>query len=73
MTGAELTEWRKRMKLTKVAAAAALGLGRNSIPRFESGEYPVPKTVALACAAISFGLPPYGSPEVDAPAATDEA
>jgi transcriptional regulator with XRE-family HTH domain len=61
MTGKELTEFRKRMGWSKAEAARMLGTGRNQIANYET--MPVlPRTLALACAAVAHGLPPYGSP-----------
>lgn len=59
MTADEFAAWRKRMGYNRVQAADALGLGRNQPQRYEEGQ-PIPKYIALACAAIAFGLPPVG-------------
>ena len=61
MTPAQFTEWRGRMGLSKTAAAEALGISRNMPQRYETGAAPIPRYVALACAAVSFNLPPYGA------------
>lgn len=53
-----LIAFRKGRKLTQTACAKALGVGRRSLIRYEAGEKPIPVTVALACAALAFGLPP---------------
>jgi len=60
MTGDELAAWRQRLRLNVGQAAAALGCGRNSITRWESGAAEIPRYIALACAAIAQGLPPIG-------------
>jgi transcriptional regulator with XRE-family HTH domain len=52
--------WRQRNGLTKVAAAEALGLHHNTVARYESGELEIPRSVALACAAIAYELKPMG-------------
>ncbi len=57
MTPSTLIAWRERLQLSKVAAAWALGVSRESIARWERGEYPVPRHIALACAAIALGIP----------------
>lgn len=50
--------WLNRMKLSDSAAAESLGMSRNTIRGYREGTAQIPKHVALACAAISFGLPP---------------
>lgn len=59
MTSSDLNEWRKRLKLSQQGAAEALGCARNSIRAWESGTA-IPRYIALACAAIAYGLPPIG-------------
>ena len=39
---------RKRLRLTQEELAIRLGKSRPTIARYESGEFPVPKTVELA-------------------------
>jgi transcriptional regulator with XRE-family HTH domain len=48
----EFHEWRKALGLTQAEAAQRLGVSKRSIFTYE-GTGPVPKTVALACAAIA--------------------
>ncbi len=57
VTSQTLIAWRQQLHLSKVAAAWALGVSRASIARWERGEYPVPRHIALACAAIALGIP----------------
>jgi transcriptional regulator with XRE-family HTH domain len=58
MTPASFIAWRTRLKLRANAAAKALGCSPNSITAWERGKTPIPRYIALACAAIAFGLPP---------------
>lgn len=58
MTPESLIAWRTRLGLKKAGAARALGVSRNSYAAYEDGARPIPRYVALACAAIAFGLPP---------------
>ena len=58
MTSATLIAWRKRLALSQDAAAKALGCGRRSIQQWEAGMHPVPRYIALACAAVAMGIPP---------------
>ena len=60
MTADELRAWRKKNKLSQVKAAEILGCSRQGIRNWEAGKNPVPKSIALAIAAVQFGLPPYG-------------
>lgn len=60
MTPKELIAWRKRLRLSQAKAAVLLGCSRSGIQKWERGQYPIPKTVALAIAAVAFDLPPYG-------------
>lgn len=57
----EFAEWRARLGLSKLAAARALGMSKDTTPRYESGQIKIPKYVALACAAIALGIKPYGT------------
>lgn len=57
MTGAQLKAWRLRMRLKIGEAAEALGVSTDTYSRLERRSE-VDKRTALACAAISHGLPP---------------
>jgi len=61
MTPKEFRRWRKGLKLSQKAAADALGLKTRMIQYYEKGErggkkVKVPKTVRLACFALSQGV-----------------
>lgn len=58
MTANGLIAWRKRLDLNRIEASLSLGICRNSLTAYESGRRPIPLTVALAAAALSYGLPP---------------
>jgi transcriptional regulator with XRE-family HTH domain len=60
MTAEELKKWRDKLRLSQIAAAAILGISRRGYQTYENGSRPIPKTVALAVAAVQFDLPPYG-------------
>lgn len=66
MTPAEFREWRDRLGLNRIEAAAVLGLGRNQPQRYEDGQT-IPKYIALACAAVAHGLTPIGDDAAPAP------
>jgi len=64
MTPADLHAWRQRLGLSKAGAAAALGLSYSAYRYYEAGQrdgkpVEIPRTVALACAAVAVGLPPW--------------
>ena len=61
MTPADYTAWRTRLRLTKAAAAEALGASRNACTHYEQGRASIPRHIALACSAVAMGLPPYGT------------
>ena len=65
MTPESLRAWRQRMRWTKALAARELGLSSFGYFAYETGKpmkngkpTPIPKTVALACAAITHRLEP---------------
>jgi len=58
MTAQEFATWRQQMGLNRVQAAEALGVGRNQPQRYEEGQ-PIPKYIALACAALAKGIGPW--------------
>jgi hypothetical protein len=71
MTTEELIAWRQRRSLTKKQAAAELGLPVNCYGCYELGyvirwrdrqpvDYPIPRHIALACAALEAGLSAIG-------------
>ena len=61
MTGSQLKEWRKRLRLSQAKAAEALGCSRSAIQSWEGRPTErLPKWAALAVSAVSLNLPPYG-------------
>jgi DNA-binding XRE family transcriptional regulator len=60
MTANHFAAFRARMGWTKVQLAEALEIDRRTAARYEAGEAPIPRHVALACAALAQGLPPMG-------------
>ena len=59
MTPQSLSAWMVRLHWDKQTAAARLGIARSTLDRYLSGGAPIPKVVALACAALSYGLPEH--------------
>ena len=67
MSPEDLKAWRTGLGLTKSEAARRLGYGRSRYSQIEAGfdfvrKRPIsaaPPIMALACAAIQFGIAPY--------------
>lgn len=59
MTPAEFIVWRQRMGLNRTQAAEALGVSKNMPKKFEDGTAPISRLVALGCAALIRGMPPW--------------
>lgn len=67
MSSSDFKRWRKSLKLSQKEAAHALGLKRRIVQYYEKGErngvpVEVPKTVRLACFALSQGCVDYTGP-----------
>ena len=58
MTPDDLRAWQAHMGMTQLEAAEAIGVSLATYKRYLTGD--VPRTVALACAAIKAGLKPIG-------------
>ena len=68
MKGHDFKRWRKALDLSQKDAADALGLKRRVVQYYEKGErdgdpVKIPRTVRLACYAISIGVTDYHGPE----------
>jgi transcriptional regulator with XRE-family HTH domain len=57
MTPETMKEWRKRLNLSLDKASVVLGCSKNTLIAYERRGN-IPRYIALACAAIAFGLPP---------------
>jgi transcriptional regulator with XRE-family HTH domain len=67
MRPSEFKSWRKSLRLSQKEAASALGLKRRVVQYYEKGErngekVEVPKSVRLACFALSEGVVDYHGP-----------
>lgn len=58
MSPTTLAAWQERLGLTKSEACSRLGLSRTTYDAYLSGKSKIPLYIALACAALAFGLPP---------------
>jgi len=68
MAPAQFKAWRKALGLSQKDAADALGLKRRIVQYYEKGErggdkVAIPKTVRLACYALSKGCKDYRGPD----------
>lgn len=59
MTASDLCALIKRFKLNKTQMAIELEISRPYLNRLMNGESRIPRHIALACAALAYGLPPY--------------
>ena len=59
MTPETLTAFMARQSLNKKETAEALGIARTTLDGYLSGRHPIPRLVALGCAALSMGLPEH--------------
>lgn len=58
MTADDFIAWRAHLGISGAEAARRLGVSKNMPAAYEKGR-PIPLYVALACAALAFGLPPW--------------
>lgn len=68
MTPDEFKAWRKAMNLKQKDASDLLGLKKRVIQYYEKGQrdgkdVEIPKTVELACYALSKGIKAYSGPD----------
>jgi len=60
VTPTALTQWRQRLGLSQAEAARRLGCSRRAYGQYEAGQSRIPQYIALAAAAVAYGLPPMG-------------
>ena len=67
MKPADITRFREERGITKRKLASMLRVSADTISNYESGNARngIPHVVALALAALAFGLPPYGGEDAD--------
>lgn len=53
MTPTQLEAWMKSLGLNKIKAAKEIGISRRTLDTYLDGTYPIPRTVELACEALS--------------------
>lgn len=57
MTAEDFTAWMAHMKWSVAQTARELGLSRNTVTKYQAEG--APAHIALACAAVAFGLPKW--------------
>ncbi len=60
MTPADLRHWLDTRDISLYEAARQLGCSRESLRQWLNGNRRIPRYIALACAALAFGLPAWG-------------
>jgi hypothetical protein len=60
MTSTDFTSVHTRLGISRAELCRRIGIAPNSGTAYALGRKPIPLTVALACAAVLYGLPPVG-------------
>jgi hypothetical protein len=61
MTPTDLRLWIDTRNVSDREAAKQLGCSRTSLRKWLAGKGPIPYYIALACSALAWGLPPWGT------------
>lgn len=61
MTATDLIAFQSRMGWNRKTLGRELGISQDRLRRFLDSDQPIPRHIALACAALAYGLPPMGS------------
>lgn len=60
MTPTDFIATHQRLGMSRAAFCRALGISLNAGTAYAKGRSPIPRVVALAAAALLYGLPPVG-------------
>lgn len=64
MTGEELKDWRKMVKLSQRMAGVILGYSKRNIQMMEQDKLEIRDGIALGCAAYALGIFTYNGPQL---------
>lgn len=59
MTAADLQTFADHMGWRRAELGRQLGISQDRLRRLLKGEVPIPRSIALACAALAYGLPEW--------------
>lgn len=59
MTPADLMQWRATLGISRAEGCRRLGIAPNTWTAYEQGRVPIPRYIALACAAVIRGIAPW--------------
>lgn len=59
MTPTDLTNWRNTLGISRAEACRRLGISPNYWTKLQEGRVPIPRYIALACAALVRGIAPW--------------
>lgn len=62
MTSQDFNELQNRLSVSRAELCRRLGIAYNSGIAYSTGKADIPKPIALACAAVAAGMPPYAEP-----------
>lgn len=65
MTPDDFASFHKRLGISRAALCDRLGLSPNSGMNYALGKTRIPRYIALACAAVAYGLAPMGGEPVN--------
>ena len=61
MTAADFIDLYRRLGISRAELCRQIGIAPNSGTAYAMGRKKIPRTVALACAAVALNIPPYGA------------
>jgi hypothetical protein len=62
MTSHDFNDLQARLGVSRAELCRRIGIAYNSGIAYSTGKADIPKPIALACAAVAAGIPPYAEP-----------